>query len=199
MNRKYIKIIGVIILSLAIIYFIIFAIQNYTLKKSFAKETHTIFDEDTQLVRCNWNIFTPEFAFVYGDLGFYNSKNMFYQTKEEWNNNRVGGTTIQNTTFPQLLAMVKEDCYQFQTGSKEIKEKGIIWSYSEAESKEEKERRKKEKEERIRKEKEAWEKLSPEEKEKIMKEAEEEAKKIEEYRKLPDEEKLKILREKFGY
>ena len=45
----------------------------------------------------------------------------------------TGGTTIKNTTFPELVEMVKEDCSQFQEDyDNPNPETGIDWGYREA-------------------------------------------------------------------
>lgn len=48
-------------------------------------------------------------------IRFFNTKrnSIFSQS---FQSNYTGGTTVKNTTFPQLLKMVKEDCSQFQKG-----------------------------------------------------------------------------------
>ena len=123
------------IISIPIIYFGIFFIQNYSLKNSFAKEENTKFDEDTKFIRCNYNILEPEFAFTFGTgdggrIGFYRPKHFFYQTEQEWDDNDIGGTTIENTTFPELVKMVKKDCSQFQKSKGNYTDETINWSYS---------------------------------------------------------------------
>ena len=45
---------------------------------------------------------------------FYKIKNIF--SEEEENREFIGVATIKNTTFPELVKMVKEDCSQFQEG-----------------------------------------------------------------------------------
>ena len=120
-----------------IIYFSIFLIQNFTLKRSVSQDygDNIVFDGDIRdFVRCNMNILKPEFAYLYkigktADADFYKPKHLFSQTEQEWDDSYTGGTTIKNTTFPELVAMVKEDCNQFQDGGS----KGEIeWRYSKA-------------------------------------------------------------------
>lgn len=43
----------------------------------------------------------------------------------------MGGATIENTTFPELLQMVKQDCSQFQESKGGPKDKTINWVYAE--------------------------------------------------------------------
>ena len=78
--------------------------------------------EQYEIVKCNlFDVMNPEYAFVgiltvYGtrsyEVDFYNleKNNPFSETKV----NYTGGTTVTNTTFPELVKMVKEDCGQFQ-------------------------------------------------------------------------------------
>ena len=115
---KKIKWILILIISILIIYFLIYFIQNYQIKTSlekFNKQKIGIVQDD--LIRCNWSIFSPEFAYVWfdneGNISF-DKQNKIFWDKNDWKNTSTGGTTIKNTTFPQLLKMVKEDCYQFQ-------------------------------------------------------------------------------------
>ena len=158
-----------------------------------------------EITTCNLNIFKPEIAYVsYSkrvDSGRERYHVSFYNFQKEniifgkWNFEYTGGTTVKNTTFNNLLKMVKEDCYQFQkSGSIGIKQDSIQWIYSKVESKEREEQRRKRKEEREKKEREEWNKLSEKEKQKIL----EENKKVDEFMNLSDEEKLKIIEEKFS-
>ena len=59
---------------------------------------------------------------------------MFYQTDEEWRQSRIGGTTVINTTFDELVEMIKDDCSQFQEDYDNplVDEGGIDWGYREA-------------------------------------------------------------------
>ena len=165
--KKTVTITLAIIILLIGIYFAIYFIQNTTLLNSYTKERGMEFGKERFLIRCNLNIFQPEFAYVFGSdndghIAFNKINKIFYGTYQDWENSYTGGTTVKNTTFPQLLAMVKENCYQFQ------KNKGynvgnenteIYWTYGKYTSpkpktKEEIERekqKKKEKEEYLRK------------------------------------------------
>lgn len=73
---------------------------------------------------------------------FYNVslKNIFSQ---KYNFVYLGGADVENTTFPELLKMVKQDCAQFQKGNKKGR---VEWIYSKAETEEEKNIKRKEKE-----------------------------------------------------
>lgn len=146
MKKNILKIGILSILSLILVYFVVFVIQNYYLSKSI--EYRWLSSKSTKLlsydtVRCNWNIFKPEIAFVDEsvvldkfremEIFFYKPKKLFSQTQQEWEDSYVGGTDIKNTTFPQLLAMVKDDCYQFQKDydNPKVNEGGIDWGYRE--------------------------------------------------------------------
>ncbi len=191
--KKIIKILLGTFILLVIVYFIIFNIQNYFLLNSLNKYWTNDQNEDFKLinyesVRCNWNIFKPEVAFVdksitLGDIEeleifFYKAKNLFKVANEDWENSYTGGTTIKNTTFPQLLAMVKEDCYQFQINGKK---ENISWIWMKYD-----------------KEKEEKEKYSIDEDEMaLLKQIQLTDEEIENYRKLNSEEREKLIRERF--
>ncbi|MCK5589296.1 MAG: hypothetical protein KAI16_03225 [Candidatus Pacebacteria bacterium] len=134
------KIIGLIILaiSLVVVYFGIYVIQNKALINSYVEYNEG--QGENSFVRCNLSIFEPEFASVFfamnqGHISFKKTS-LFSQTKQEWENSYIGGTTIKNTTFPELLKMVKEDCYQFQEDydNPKVNEGGIDWGYREADN-----------------------------------------------------------------
>ena len=144
-NKKVISLM-ILIISLIVIYFGIYFYQNYSLKSSFSKETNTLFNSESKMIRCNLNIFEPEFAYVFGTdndghIAFNKTKKIFSQNYEQWQNSYIGGTTVKNTTFNNLLKMVKKDCSQFQ---KDKKEEEITWGYREYDRKaeEQKERQK---------------------------------------------------------
>ncbi len=48
----------------------------------------------------------------------------------EWESEYTGGTDVENTTFPELVEMVKEDCSQFQKAKGSASDETINWSYS---------------------------------------------------------------------
>ena len=54
-------------------------------------------------------------------------------SENNWGKNGVGATDIKNTTFPELVKMVKEDCGQFQDGYDNPDPDGPAWTYSKAE------------------------------------------------------------------
>ena len=165
--KKNIKIGLLSILGLIVIYFGTFYMQNYLLKKNLYK--NYIFQYNTEdlvkydFERCNLNIFYPEISFIElekseyigDDFGvyFYKPKNFFFQTTKEWENSYIGGATIKNTTFPELLKMVKEDCEQFQKPRGHANDKIINWrwsSYNKEEEELEKKQREKEQKENLR-------------------------------------------------
>jgi hypothetical protein len=122
--KRILTIFALLVLGVLIIYFGTFLIQNSTLKRSISQDygDNIVFDGKIRdFIRCNMNILKPEFAYTYkigetADVDFYNSINLFSQTEEEWDNSYTGGTTVKNVTFPELVAMVKEDCEQFKRG-----------------------------------------------------------------------------------
>ena len=196
---------GILIVVLIIVYIIIFVYQNYKFKNSYENLIHKTLSKDELLeykrdiVRCNWNIFNPEFAYISGkidpDISFHKPPFLLYDLKDSLQF-YIGGTTIENITFEKLLEMVKEDCYQFQkdhnwaeTWNKPEANTELRWKWSRSETEEEK-REEKEKEEQERK---AFEKML---KEKGMTEEE-----YRESQKLTPEEKEfqnKILKE-YGF
>ena len=97
-------------------------------------------------IMCNLNIFQPKYILItsahyqYNDIdrkslsiGFFNiSRPHIFSFN--WQIEYTGGTTVKNTTFPELVKMVKEDCYQFQEDyDNPNPETGIDWGYREAE------------------------------------------------------------------
>jgi hypothetical protein len=131
MVKRILKIVMLSILCLPLIYFGAYYIQNQTLKRSYVSYNEG--QGDDSFIRCNWNIIEPKFASVYfaGDEGHISFKKtkMFFQTDEEWMQSRTGGTTVKNTTFPELVKMVKEDCGQFKQPKGDFRDKTINWSY----------------------------------------------------------------------
>ncbi len=199
---KKIKWIIISILSLIVIYFGIYIFQNYIAKKTFQEYNKEKLGEESKsyLIRCNLNILNPQYAYTFfldnkGEISFENPNNIF-PNKNDWEKSYIGGTTVQNTTFKNLLSMVKDDCYQFQkdynwaeTWGTEKEKTELRWKWSRSETEEEK-REEKEKEEQERK---AFEKML---KEKGMTEEE-----YRESQKLTSEEKEfqdKILKE-YGF
>jgi len=98
-----------------------------------------------EIVNCNFNLKNPEHAFVSFQHYIYPEDNSemkfwrvdFYDLSRtnifslNWNIQRTGGTDIKNTTFPELVKMVKEDCGQFQKSKGNHDDPSINWSYSE--------------------------------------------------------------------
>ena len=132
--KKYIQTAILTTFALSIIYFFVFASQNYIFKKTFQEYNGEDFGSDSYLVRCNYNIFKPGFAYTFyfkdrGEISFEKPGAIFSLNKNVWKDSYTGGTTVRNTTFPQLLKMVKEDCYQFQKSKGDRRDKTINWSY----------------------------------------------------------------------
>jgi hypothetical protein len=142
--KKIILTLIVLIITPIIIYYGFYFIQNLTMKKSFVN-----YNEGSGkdiFIRCDYNIFYPKFAYPFNlDLvsddgyefnkkmiSFHSPVHLFSQTKKEWETSYIGGTTIENTTFPELVKMVKEDCSQFQKAKGDPKDETINWSYSPA-------------------------------------------------------------------
>jgi hypothetical protein len=82
--------------------------------------------KNKEIVKCDlFDIFSPKYAFVGEYNDELNSKKIFfYKIKKEsifsnqnLTDDYIGGTDIKNTTFPELLKMVKKDCSQFQKSS----------------------------------------------------------------------------------
>lgn len=134
--KKLLKIILLLIVIIPIAYSLIFLTQNYSIKKSF--ESHIdgkIGNYNDDWIRCNWDITNIEIAYPFmdgktGHVSFYEPKRIFWATSNDWDNARTGGTTVKNTTFPELVKMVKEDCYQFQEGHGDYYGEDLAWSYS---------------------------------------------------------------------
>lgn len=98
-------------------------------------------------IQCKFKLLNPEYAFVnylhyiYPDrnidkesqtIGFY-TLTRSHIFSSNWNLEYTGGTTLENTTFPELVKMVKEDCSQFQEDydNPKVDEGGIDWGYRE--------------------------------------------------------------------
>lgn len=130
MKKRAFKIFTLAILVLIIIFLSLFLLQTTLLKRSLTNKWLTANETEFKgydFVRCNWNLFKPEVAFVddyilLGDIRgleihFYTQKNLFDFARESWSeSNWTGGTDVKNTTFPELVKMVKKDCEQFRQG-----------------------------------------------------------------------------------
>ncbi len=93
---------------------------------------------DYEMVRCNHALFHPEVVFVYEaeryfdshfNLYFYNVKNIFSASRG--NREYTGTTTVINTTFPELVTIVKEGCAQFRVGYGDYQSGKLNWLYTE--------------------------------------------------------------------
>jgi len=138
------------ILTISIV-FVLFSIQNYLAKKSLVKYIFS-YNTDNLLnyatVRCNLNIFKPEFAFIDKENNKYTGKtnlsidfhyveDIFNIKGNDWTRYYLGSTDIKNTTFSELVKMVKEDCKQFKKSVGGFHDKTINWSYSKPSTKKE--------------------------------------------------------------
>jgi hypothetical protein len=163
MKKRILKFLIILPFGLLIVLTFIFLLQTSLLKRSLenkwltAKETEF---NGYEFVRCNWSIFEPKVAFVddyilLGDIKglevhFYTQKNLFDFSRDSWSESHyTGGTDVKNTTFKELVKMVKENCSQFQKGYLdytgyehlseqekddrywEIAGKNLQWTYSE--------------------------------------------------------------------
>lgn len=97
-----------------------------------------------QPVKCRFSFSAMEYAFISHlhyiypeddvdmeslNIGFYNvSRTHFFSSN--WKINYTGSTEVHNTTFTQLVKMVKEDCSQFQRGHGDYYGDELAWSYS---------------------------------------------------------------------
>ena len=132
MKKKIILGISIIIF-LTMLYLMFFWIQNIVLTNSFVKYNEG--QGKDSFVRCNWDILHPEFASIYhfGDkirISFKKVDNIFLVSDKEWMDSYIGGTTVKNSTFPQILKMVKEDCYQFQKTFYQGDDNKLYWTYT---------------------------------------------------------------------
>jgi len=160
----------IILLSLLILILVIFSYYFYIKIPESIKTDSWVYKfpdkyEKHEVIKCNlFDFINPEFAFV-GIMTVYDTRSYevdFYQPDDNnpFNTKVVytGGTTIENTTFPELVEMVKEDCDQFKKAYYDKSElgytddmtdtekterwhatelKNINWSYSKAPSQEE--------------------------------------------------------------
>ena len=130
----------IVILSLCALFFIAINLQNILLKGSFESEYTPLkadYIVNATFKRCNINILKPEFAKItdYRDeqeinIAFYAPGKILSQTEADWDNSYTGGTTVKNTTFHELVGMVKKDCNQFQEGHGDYYGEDLAWSYS---------------------------------------------------------------------
>jgi len=143
--RKVIKVFISIIIMLLFFYSIFFILQNHEIKNALEKYNEAELNDEHALIRCNYNIMEPEFAYVFfamnqGHISFDQINKIFWKAKD-WKTSSTGGTTIKNTTFPELVEMVKDDCSQFQGGHGDFYGEDLAWSYSPAPTQKELDRR----------------------------------------------------------
>lgn len=93
---------------------------------------------------CKFDLLKPEYAFISYLHYVYPEDNIdreswnvgFYEATRSmpfsynWTLNYKGGTNIENATFDEIVAMVKEDCSQFQQSKGDYWDETINWSYS---------------------------------------------------------------------
>ncbi|PID83162.1 hypothetical protein CSB11_02345 [Candidatus Campbellbacteria bacterium] len=123
-----------------ILYFSLYYIQNKNIKTHqlnywFPSKGKKI--NKYESVRCSYSIFDTKSVFVseqvildkYKELALYFSdySNSFFTSKV--NEKYLGSSKVNNTTFPELLRMVKQDCEQFQKGKGNRNDKTINWIY----------------------------------------------------------------------
>jgi hypothetical protein len=149
MLRRALIYLLILITSVSIIYFLIIHLQSYFITKTIENNfVNSGVDEedysDFRTIRCNLDLFNPKIAFV-NDLFYKNlpQYNIFmFRMERPFSSKpkevRIGGTTVKNVTFPELVAMVKEDCDQFQDGHVSDVEGEPEWVYTRAKTKEEK-------------------------------------------------------------
>jgi len=127
----------VVLLSFSLIYgFGKYNIENSLNDYWYSDENKTINSSD--IIRCNISFLKPNVAFVSDHIllddidelkiYFYGIKNIF--SKKDDNREFIGVTTVKNTTFPELVKMIKEDCSQFQEGHGDYYGEDLAWSYS---------------------------------------------------------------------
>ena len=154
---KSLLIIIFIFFILTVIYFIgILNIKN-NIKSEFGlikgeEKTFTQAFKEYEIIQCKFDLLNPEYVFVsHRDYSYRNEdrelwKTTFYKAirnnifSANWQTSYTGGTTIKNTTFPELVKMVKEDCSQFQKPKGDRTDESINWSYSAAPSQEDKDK-----------------------------------------------------------
>lgn len=148
--KKINKLMVIFILILLVVLTALYGASQYNTKKSlndywYGDENKAI--NASEILRCSFSLFKPDVVFVsdhvlLDDIDemkvyFYKIMNIF--SKEDDNREFIGVTTIENTTFPELVKMVKEDCSQFQKAKGDPSDKTINWSYSPYEPEPEKE------------------------------------------------------------
>ena len=90
------------------------------------------------VLSCGFKLDSINYAFVYEEnfenRKYYGIEHYALEKSSIFSQNLtikfLGATTIKNTTFPELVKMVKEDCSQFQQAKGDPADKTINWSYS---------------------------------------------------------------------
>jgi len=97
------------------------------------------------VIRCEFNLKRPVYVFIYESkfedlidyhIHFY-EENRDTVFSQNFQSTYTGGTTVTNTTFPELVKMVKKDCEQFKHAKGDFRDMIINWSYSPAPTQEE--------------------------------------------------------------
>jgi hypothetical protein len=144
--KNYIKILIITILLLIIgmsYIFLPFILGKHikAIKADTEIETSEWFQNRVQqydIIRCKFGFTKMVYAFVYENkykdmldhhIYFFdiNKNNLFSTTI---NSEYTGGTTIENTTFDELVKMTEKDCFQFQHAKGDYRDETINWSYS---------------------------------------------------------------------
>ena len=121
-----------------------FFASSLAIKEHISKDMKVDFPDkfiNYEIIKCSFGINNIEYAFVgeYKDrienlkIFFYNMKKGSLFAINNWSDDYIGGTTVENTTFDELVKMIKEDCSQFQEDfDAEDPETQIDWGYREA-------------------------------------------------------------------
>lgn len=128
----------------------VFNIKNTMIEHDVYSESKKVQEafQNYDAIECKFGLLNPEYAFVSHLHYVYPERNIdtvtlridFYNLNRpnilsrKWNIQRTGGTDVKNTTFPELVKMVKEDCSQFQQGGRQGE---MEWIYSPAPTQEE--------------------------------------------------------------
>jgi|GEM_PF-5174488 len=139
--KKGIAILGLIALLLFISIFVLSKYNIETGLNNYWYEDENKVISHSEIIRCDNNLLHPAVAFLsehvlLEDIDelkvyFYRIKDIF--SKNENTRDFIGVATVTNTTFPELVKMVKEDCSQFQADYNNPDSDGIDWGYREAE------------------------------------------------------------------
>ncbi len=151
-NKIKLSIIGIILILLIVILYQIFvfsSVRQILYDYNTSGKNQIVHDsiKNYDSIMCQFGILDTKYSLItyskyekdreYLTIGFYSlSRPNLFSTN--WQAEYTGGTTIKNTTFPELVKMVKEDCSQFQGGFVNEDPNGIGWTYTRAQTKAEK-------------------------------------------------------------